>query len=424
MSPLHSLRFRVAFFYALLGATLSLLLSTSVYFAALKIADRLIDETLHAELEDSVVRHQRNPAFTPPDTLSIKGFVSDSPSDVKLVPAEISSLPVGTHDILLQQDSFRVLIEDRGQARYYLLFETESQHQLQEELLHFLIGFALTLTFASAGVGFWLALRIIAPVSRLAAQVSQAEPNDLNLSLSKLMRNDEVGELSRAFDRYLRRMREFIERESFFTADVSHELRTPLAVILGTVEVLEQDDTLSVKQRERVTRMRRAVLDMIELTHALLLMSRERSPQSVEPICQVGLVVQDCVHKHQALIENRNITMPVEINASVELYTERTLLEVIISNLIRNAVFNTESGTISIRLDSDRLVVRDTGKGMQPEELTRALERHYKGPASAGAGVGLSLVKRICDRYGWVISLESTAGVGTTAQIIFDSPQQ
>jgi signal transduction histidine kinase len=95
------------------------------------------------------------------------------------------------------------------------------------------------------------------------------------------------------------------------------------------------------------------------------------------------------------------------------------LLEIVIGNLIRNALFNTKSGVVLLRLEAERLIVRDTGVGMRPEELARALERYYKGASSAGAGVGLSLVKRICDRYGWRISLDSQEGQGTTAEIDF-----
>jgi signal transduction histidine kinase len=98
---------------------------------------------------------------------------------------------------------------------------------------------------------------------------------------------------------------------------------------------------------------------------------------------------------------------------------ESPLLEIVVGNLIRNALFNTKSGIVLVRLEAERLIVRDTGVGMRPEELARALERYYKGASSAGAGVGLSLVKRICDRHGWSISLESQEGQGTTAEIDF-----
>lgn len=421
MFPIHNLRFRVAFYFALLGAGLSLALSVGVYFAGLKISNRLIDEALHAELEDAVVRHERNPAFIPPDTLSIKGYVLADKSSTGHIPAEIIALPTGTRNIVLRQTNYRILVEERGDARFFLMFEIDSQFQEEQELLQFLIIFALSMTLASAGIGYWLALRIIAPVTRLANLVSQAEPGDVNLSLGKLTRNDEVGELARAFDRYIRRLQDFIEREGYFTADVSHELRTPLAVILGSVEVLEQDGALSERQRMRIERIRRAVQDMTDLTHALLLMAREHTSSTADLSCNAGIVVSDCVQKHQSMVEDRPVTLSVELAASYDLYVERPLLEIVINNLIRNAVFNTESGTISVRLEQDRLIVKDTGSGMGPEELAHAMERHYKGPSSAGSGLGLSLVKRICDRYSWSITLTSSAGLGSTAEVLFTS---
>lgn len=415
----HSLRFRVAVYFALLGACLSLLFSGGVYFAAIKIGDRLIVETLHAELEDLVVRHQRNPTFIPPNTRSIKGYLLAEPKDARTIPDEIKSLALGTHNVQLAQGIYRILVAERANVRYFILFETDSQRQQEAELFSFLVVFALSMTLAAAGVGFWLALSIITPISRLAALVSHAKPDNINLSLSKLTRDDEVGELARAFDRYLRRLQDFIDREGYFTADVSHELRTPLAVILGTVEVLEQDVSLSDKQLERIERIRRAVQDMIELTHALLIMSREHAATTLDRTYPAGVVVSECVNKHLALIDHRPIVLSVELDAQLELYVERPLLEVVISNLIRNAVFNTESGSILVRLESDRLIVKDTGQGMHPDELAHALDRHYKGLSSSGSGLGLSLVKRICERYGWSILLESQAGRGTTVQIIF-----
>jgi signal transduction histidine kinase len=225
--------------------------------------------------------------------------------------------------------------------------------------------------------------------------------------------------LARAFDRYLRRLRNFVERENYFTADVSHELRTPLAIMLGTVEVLEQDETLSEKQKERLARIRRAAQDMTDLTAALLLLAREHTSSADESPCHVAEVALACVEKHRHLIGDRPIRLEVELDAEPSLIVERPLLEIVIGNLIRNALFNTKSGVVQLRLEAEKLIVSDTGVGMRPEELARAMERYYKGASSAGSGVGLSLVKRICDRYGWRISLDSEEGKGTTAEIDF-----
>lgn len=414
----NSLRFRVAFYYALFGAGLSVLLSGGVYFTVQQIGHRLMDQVLLVELYE----HASEEVFESPNTASIKGYVLSDKQTSRNIPAEIRTLPLGGHNVTVGQTDYRVQVVDVGDARYFMLFDTQSQHLQETKFFRFVVFFAIFMIVSSSVGGVILASRVTSSVSRLAKQVGQAEPRNANLSLIKLTGNDEVGELARAFDRYLRRLREFIERENYFTADVSHELRTPLAIMLGTVEVLEQDETLSEKQKERVARIRRAAQDMIELTSALLLMAREQQYSPDEPPCQVGDVVRSCVEKHLPLIGGRPIRMEVKLIAEPDLLFERPLLEVVIGNLIRNALFNTKAGFVLLRLEEDRLVVQDTGVGMRPEELARALDRYYKGPSSAGSGVGLSLVKRICERYGWRISLDSQEGHGTTAEIIF-SPE-
>ena len=224
-----------------------------------------------------------NAEFVPPNTVSIKGYVLSDTETWPEYSGRDQIAATGQYTTLKSMGSTTAPWSPTGMAtRYFMLFDTENQHRRETRYFRFLVIFAMFMTVSSAGGGFWLAIRVIAPVTRLAEQVSQAEPGDPTLSLSKLARNDEVGELARTFDRYLRRLREFIERESYFTADVSHELRTPLAIILGTVEVMEQDETLSAKQRERIARIKRAVQDMIELTNALLLMAREHVPSAEE----------------------------------------------------------------------------------------------------------------------------------------------
>lgn len=415
----HSLRFRVAMAFAALGALLSVLFSVGIFLTAKQLGHRLMDETLRAELDDSVMRHSRDSVFVPPNTVSIKGYVLSEKEYGADIPVEVKQLLPGSHNIAIDGVDYRVLVADRNSARYFMLFDTDSQHERENSFLRFLTFFSLFMTIASAGGGFWLALRIITPVTRLVRQVGLAGPGDKFLSQGKLARNDEVGELARAFERYSLRMQEFIERENYFTADISHELRTPLAIILGAIEVLEQDAALTGKQKERIGRIRRAAQDMSELSAALLMLAREHTPSVDEPPCDVGEVMRACAEKHQHLIEGRPILLQLELVDELRLIVERPLLEVVVGNLLRNAFFNTQSGTVTLRLESQRLILKDTGLGMPPEVLARVFERHFKGAASAGAGVGLSLVQRICDRYGWRITIESQQGNGTTVEVIF-----
>jgi len=417
MPQTSSLRFRVALYYAIFGAGLSIVLSGAVFFIVQQIGHQRMDEILRVELD----KHIHKSGFETPNTVSIEGYVLAPGQPGQDIPAEIRSLAPGSYNVTVGDTDYRVLVVDRDGARYFMLFDTESQHLQEAKFSRLVAIFALFMIVSSSAGGVLLASRVTASVTRLAAQVGKAKPGDLDLSLIKLTSNDEVGELARAFDRYLRRLREFIEREKYFTADVSHELRTPLAIMLGSVEVLEQDETLSAKQKERLSRVRRAAQDMIELTAALLLMGREHQHSADEQPCHVADVALGCVEKHRHLIGDRPIRMEVELRAEPSLIVERPLLEIVIGNLIRNALFNTKSGAVLLRLEAERLTVRDTGVGMRPEELARALERYYKGASSTGAGVGLSLVKRICDRYGWRISLDSQEGQGTTAEIQFSA---
>ncbi len=411
----YSLRFRIAFYYALFGAGLSVLLSTAVYLAIQEIGHRLMDQILVGE----TFEHASEEVFDPPNTTSLRGYILSKEQTSKNIPPEVRYLPPGSYNVQIGKTAYRALVSDMGRARYFMLFNTASQHYQESKFFNYMVYFAIFMIISSSLGGVLLANRVTSSVTRLARQVGQAKPGDTELSLVELTSNDEVGELARAFDRYLSRLRKFIERENYFTADVSHELRTPLAILLGTVEIMEQDESLSEKQRERLARIKRAAQDMTDLTGALLLMAREHQISQDEPPAHVAEIVLSCVEKHRHLIGDRPISMEVELAADPSLVVERSLLEIVIGNLIRNALFNTKSGVVLIRLEAERLIVRDTGVGMRPEELARALERYYKGALSAGAGVGLSLVKRICDRYGWRISLDSQEGQGTTAQIDF-----
>ncbi|WP_283742749.1 HAMP domain-containing sensor histidine kinase [Sideroxydans sp. CL21] len=419
MFQTNSLRFRVAFFYAIFGAGLSILLAAGAYLTVEHIGHQLMDEALLEELN----KHASESIFIEPNTVSIKGYVISDTKRSPNIPYEVEALTPGKYNMTVGNIDYRVLVVDKYGARYIMMFDTQLQHFHEAVYFRYVETFALFMIFSSAAGGYWLASRVTSSVTRLARQVGQAEPGDTDLSLSwiKETSNDEVGELARAFDRYLRRLREFIERENFFTADVSHELRTPLAIMLGAVEVLEQDASLSPKQKERITRIHRATQDMIDLTSALLLMAREHLGAADEQPCDVSDVALACVEKHRHLVGERPIRLDVETIAKATLIVERPLLEIVIGNLIRNALFHTKSGSVLLKVEAEKLTVTDTGVGMRPEELERAMERYYKGASSAGAGVGLSLVKRICDRYGWRITLDSKEGVGTSAVIDYSA---
>lgn len=414
----RDLRDRVALFFAAFGALLSILMALVVFRAADDLGRRLIDETLSAELDDYIARRARNPNSLPPSSAVVQGYVREE-GRASEIPAYLIDLPLGWHNIGVGTLRYRVLILDRGGARYYLLHETSMQARREERFLWLLGAFVVAATLLSAFGGSWLSGAVVAPLSQLTAQVRHRRIEDDERPLADDFADGEIGELARVFDRQLLRLRAFIEREKDFNADMSHELRTSLAVIMSATEILLEDATLTEQQRGRVERIDRAARDMMELGTALLLMAREQSAPGGIGACKIADVVEHAVDRHLHLLANKPVRFDMQLDHGVELPADPALVDILVGNLIRNAFAHTERGSVEICQDRDSIAVIDTGRGMSPEVASQAFVRHFRGMSSLGSGIGLSLVKRICDQYGWQIHVDSRENQGTNIAIRF-----
>jgi len=415
----HSLRFSLAITFFLFGASISLLLSIGLSFAAHNLGERLMDETLSAEIDDYLLRRTHNPQALLPRTISVRGFALERGSVTEDVPPDLLKLTPGKHELTLDDIPYRVAVVDKGNQRYFMMFnEIQQRHRERQFLVYLVIG-AIIATLISAVIGWFLAGKVVAPVAELARRVSAARPEDEVHDVANGFADNEIGKLARVFDGYLSRMRAFIDRERAFTLDVSHELRTPLAIVQGVVELMENDNTLSDKHQERIARVGRANREMTDITSALLLMARERtSAESTIQSCDVWKLIEDTVESHRYLL-NAKTTVELACISRLHIEAERILLGIVVANLIRNAFAYTDSGKVSIALRDDTLSVTDTGPGIPEEEIGKIFQRQFKGSGSTGSGIGLSLVKRICDRYGWEAVIESSLGHGTSARLIF-----
>jgi signal transduction histidine kinase len=334
------------------------------------------------------------------------------------LPPPLRALTAGQHEIELDGRPWRAAIADNQGGRYVILFDEERQERRQQRFLAYLIAGATLMTLLAAVGGWWLAGRVIAPVTELARAVAGAAPDSPPRLPAAAAPDDEIDELARAFDRYLARLAAFVERERSFAADASHELRTPLAVIRGAAEVLAEDPALGAAQRERVARIERAADEMAQLIAALLLLAREDAPPDNETF-DAGRMAGACIERYRALAASRGTVLSFDAAVPVTLKAPPALFAIVLANLVHNAVAHTRDGEIAVSLDASMLRVRDSGSGIRDEALGRVFDRNYRGPESDGAGIGLSLVKRICDRVGWQIALRSDPLRGTTATLRF-----
>jgi signal transduction histidine kinase len=413
----RDLRERVALFFAAFGALLSLLLVLVVYQAAHDLGRRLIDETLTAELDDYIARRERNPNSLPPSTVVLQGYVRDGGGGE--LPGYLAELPPGWHDVAVGTLNYRAVVMDRGGTRFYLLHDASMQARREERFLLLLGAVVVAATLLSALGGIWLSRAVVAPLAELTVRVRRRGAEADERPLADDFIEGEIGELARVFDRHQLRMSAFIERERAFSADMSHELRTSLAVILSTTEILLEDPALTEKQKARVARIDRAARDMSELGTALLLMAREEGVSSAGGGCRVAEVIEHAVDRHRHILAGKPVEVELQLDRDIEVATDPALVDILVANLVRNAFAYTDGGAVTIRLDHAGLAVSDTGHGMSEQAASQAFVRHFRDMTSLGAGIGLSLVKRICDRQGWQVRLESREKQGTTITVRF-----
>lgn len=423
MAASWTLRNRVAITLALFCAVVSLALATTIYFASHDLEARLIDDTLTAELDDYVARRQRNPLSLPEHTATIRAYVVAEQGGTRPIPDEIETLTPGRHNLVVDGISYRAAVRKVRDQRFVVLYDTSALHQRETGFLILLSGSVLIVTLISALAGRWLAALIIAPVTELARRVAQLHPEDEPTTLAREFPWVEIHQLAGDFDTYLRRLHDFIERERLFTGDVSHELRTPIAVINGATELMMLDTTLDDKNRNRVARISRAATEMGEISAALLALAREQGDTSSPSTeCDVLPVVKEVIERYRDLFRHKPVTLVLDVGTPSHIQVDHAILSMVLGNLLRNALSFTERGEVHIRLDADNIRVEDSGPGLGTDNPTELFQPYVRGSRSRGAGLGLSLVWRLCEHEGWRIILENRPDGGTLAQLCLSTP--
>ncbi len=338
------------------------------------------------------------------------------------VPEQFRNLKIGFHhDVEFNDRKFHVAIKEYEGIKKYLVFDI-TELETQEHILYKIIFLSTTAAFIiSIWIAYWLTRKVIRPVRDFAEQVENIDPNTRNLRIAEQYSDVEIGMIARSFDRYMERLDGFVEREQSFTSTASHELRTPLSVISTSVELLENNKDLPSNSRQYISRIKRSADEMSNLISALLFLAREDQPNNYAPAAHTNVtqLVSDVVNTYKYVEKDKDIKLNISANQSIEVDAPKSHVQIIINNLLNNAIRYTPKGSIQINCNKNKLEVIDSGLGIDDETLQRAFERGFRGEDSIGYGFGLYICKRICDRYGWSISLSRNETVGTTACISF-----
>ena len=260
-------------------------------------------------------------------------------------------------------------------------------------------------------------------MARKVRELEDAPPNIAGVQSLQVPEDadEEVRELTEALLRYSRRLAHFLERERQFTRDASHELRSPLTVIRMAASILLEDPDLNDSRRRTAQRIQRACFDMEELTNAFLLLAREsESGLPMEAICVNDLIAEE-VERAKLLATDKPVAAEVRSTHRVFLDAPEKVLSILLGNLLRNAFSYTDAGGVVVEIGEGKVSIRDTGVGMAAEKIEEMFRPFVRGEGNrrVGHGVGLSIVRRLSDRFGWPIEIVSQPGVGTAVHISF-----
>ena len=419
----YSLRSRIALSLPLLCGLFAALLATGVYFAMENVERRLINEILTSYADYYTRLHSLQPSLPPPNSPVIRGYMLSGEATGG-IPAYFGGLGPGLHEVYHDRE-YHILIKDLNDARLFLAYDAEHFQRHDDAVLWSLIVSVLLTLLASFIVGKWIARRMLVPLQHLTQQVSQGTGVSPSSNwVDEYAGDNDLGPLALGFEEYRQRVNAFIEREKDHTAEISHELRTPLAVIHGTVELLLTDPQLSPKPRERLLRMDDAAKHMSEVISGLLLLAREpTAADRPAPLCSVEHALRSVIGNHRYLLQDKAVEVKLHVNATPQLAVEPALLTIALGNLIHNAYSYTTSGVVSVQLDTGSVSIEDTGLGINPADLPHVFDPHFRGGnaggVTGGAGMGLPLVRRICDRYNLHIHLRSLRGKGTQVRLVF-----
>jgi two-component system sensor histidine kinase VanS len=287
-------------------------------------------------------------------------------------------------------------------------------------MLVFLLMFGL--------LGGWiLAGRMLSPLSRIAHATRLAADGSLSHRIRLEGRNDEFRELADAFDAMLVRLEAHIAEQQRFAANASHELRTPLAITQTLLDVARNDPNRDAG--ELVERLRFVNTRAIDLTEALLLLSRADQRSFTREHVDLSLIAEEATETLLPLAEKRGLTIETSGDVTPTVGSHPLLLQMT-ANLVHNAIVHNlpEQGTVWVTTNVHPrtvvLTVENTGEKLSPQLVSTIVEPFQRGTGRirdghAGVGLGLPIVKSIAQAHGGTLTLTSRpdGGLRVTVQL-------
>jgi signal transduction histidine kinase len=403
---------------------ISLAVLVGIFVSARLVENVLIEQALIGEADYFWSRFEENPSQPLPDTKNMTTYRVGQGTGI---PSHLSGLGPGFHNLQSPRELL-VLVSDRPggseDERIYLAFEVEEVQELVTLFGLIPLALALTIIYLSLYSAYRVSRQAVSPIVSLARQVQKLDPSnpdarelDIDPSLDP---DEEITVLQEALQDLINKVTDYTDRERRFTRDASHELRTPLTVIKMAAERLLKTLPAEGREWEMAERIRNNASDMNRLTEAFLLLAREWEEGLDRDWVCVNEIAEMELERMRIIYPDASIEPRMEESCRLFVLAPAKVVESVIGNLVRNAYAYTCAGSVTVRIDRDHVDIVDTGAGMEEAEVEQIFKAFYsKGRQRGGFGVGLTIVKRLTERFGWAVKFDSEPGQGTRVTVEF-----
>jgi len=416
MSPRPSLRRRLTLGILLYSVLVALAVATHGYLVNER-AERLVWESLlQSELDHFIARRAADPAYRWTDTETLELY---GPLSGRAVPAELASLSLGVHDEVPSGGAQVVaLVSSTEQGKVVLALNISGIERAEDALTLMMAASTLIVVALLALVTHFGAGWLARPLSSIAHAITSFAPNRPGQRV--VVRRTAPREaivIAEALNGYLQRIEEFVERERAFVNMASHELRTPIAVISGAAEVA-LDPQAAADTEPQLKNILRTARDMQRLVELLLALAKDPGRlRAASETVELAELVPSIVADHEFLAKNKELSFELDLGKRCAIRAPTQVARAAIGNLVRNAIENSDRGTIKIATtDGGQVIIADPGHGMSDQEMSALYTRLARSREVVGtAGIGIELISRLCEHLGWQLSFSSAPDKGTTA---------
>lgn len=294
-----------------------------------------------------------------------------------------------------------------------------------------LTALGIGLVIAPIG-GYWLAGFVTQPLANMVQTTNRLHPENLQERLAIRGTNDEMDQLSKAFNFLLDRIANYLQNKRDFLANAAHELRTPMAAIQSSAELALRRSRTSEEYQEVLASMLQEVESLSNLVNQLLLLAETDDlaafHSNASETFDLSELATQCCDMFEPIAETKAIRYLTSIEPNIEYTSNKQHLRQVFNNLIDNALkFTPDGGTVQISLSRASEMhpqilfsVEDTGEGISPTELPRLFERFYRGDRNRrrqgplrSTGLGLSICHAVVNSLGGEIAVISDLKQGS-----------